>query len=142
MHDSELKKFLVDTCPILPGQEARAWNLLCERLRDHTRAPSPCRWLVYPTWRGALLGATALFAAALLGDSAFSNLLPVSFASANSETPGIYATSFYSHSAQAQVVWLNGLPPASDQPTYLDPTTPVPRATSKNSRSSGKPDSL
>jgi hypothetical protein len=48
---------------------------------------------------------------------------PVSIATADSQSPGIYATAFYSDSAQAQVVWLNGMDPATDKPTYLDPTT-------------------
>jgi len=61
---------------------------------------------------------------AFLGNSVISSYWPISFASANSEAPGIYATSFYSHSAKAQVVWLNGMEPVSDKPTtYLDPTT-------------------
>ena len=48
---------------------------------------------------------------------------PLSVATADSQLPGVFATAFYSHSAQAQVVWLNGMEPASDKPTYLDPTT-------------------
>jgi len=60
-----------------------------------------------------------------VGNSVLTSYQPVSFASADSEAPGIYATSFYSHSAKAQVVWLNGLAPASDKPTYLDPTTVI-----------------
>jgi hypothetical protein len=83
----------------------------------------------------------AVCALLLLGNSAFSLFQPVSFASANSEVPGVYATSFYSHSAQAQVVWLNGLDPASDQPTYLDPTTPIHRP-SKSPHPSGNQGSL
>jgi hypothetical protein len=47
---------------------------------------------------------------------------PISLATADSQSPGVYATSFYSRSAQAQVVWLNGMDPATDKPTYLDPT--------------------
>ena len=55
------------------------------------------------------------------------------FATADSQAPGIYATAFYSKPAQAQVVWLNGMEPATDQPTYLDPTTVVPRHNNRRS---------
>jgi hypothetical protein len=51
----------------------------------------------------------------------------IALATAASQSPGIYATAFYSRTAQAQVVWLNGMEPASDKPTFLDPTTVVPR---------------
>jgi hypothetical protein len=140
MDDSQLKNLLLETRPIQPGQEARAWTALRERLYQ-TPSPSPWRWLFYPTWRGASVAFAAVCALLLLGNSAFSLFQPVSFASANSEVPGVYATSFYSHSAQAQVVWLNGLDPASDQPTYLDPTTPIHRP-SKSPHPSGNQGSL
>ena len=32
MHDSELRKLLLDTCPVRPGQEDRAWAALREEL--------------------------------------------------------------------------------------------------------------
>jgi hypothetical protein len=40
--------------------------------------------------------------------------------SASSQSPGIFATAFYSQPAHAQVVWLNGMDPASDGPSYMD----------------------
>lgn len=140
MDDSELKKLLVETCPIRPGQEARAWTALRERLYQK---PSPGPWarIFSPAWRGFYAGAALVCALLFLCNTAVSHLQPVSFASANSEVPGVYATSFYSHSARAQVVWLNGLGSASDQPTYLDPTTPIPRL-SKSPPPSGNPGNL
>jgi hypothetical protein len=140
MDDCELKNLLAETCPVLPGQEARAWTALRERLYQ---APSPSPWLRFlsPYWRGVYAGGALVCALLFLCNSAVSYFYPVSLASANSEVPGVYATSFYSHSAKAQVVWLNGLEPASDQPTYLDPTTPVPRP-AKSPHPSGDPGSL
>ena len=126
MQDSELKKILLETCPVRPGQEERAWKALQQRLnRNSTRSAqsSSYSWLYLPTWRGAVVGLAAICFAVLIGNTVVSSYWPVSFASADSASPGIYATSFYSHSAKAQVVWLDGLAPASDKPTYLDPTT-------------------
>ena len=61
-----------------------------------------------------------------LGGNYVAGLLePGSLATADSQSPGIYATAFYSRSAQAQVVWLNGMEPATDKLTYLDPTTVI-----------------
>jgi hypothetical protein len=122
MQDSELKNLLLETCPVRPGQEERAWKALQLRL-GKVPARSVWTWLFVPTWRGFGLAFAAGCITILVGNSLISNYWPVSFASVDSESPGIYATSFYSHSAQAQVVWLNGLTPASDKPTYLDPTT-------------------
>jgi hypothetical protein len=140
MDDSQIKNLLLETCPIRPGQEARAWTALRDRLYQ-TPAPSPWRRFFSPYWRGVYAGATLVCALLFLANTAASWLYPVSLASANSETPGVYATSFYSHSAGAQVVWLNGLGAASDQPTYLDPTTPVHR-TAKTAHPSGDQGSL
>jgi len=126
MHDRELKKLLLETCPVRPGQESRAWTALRDQLYQARQARSGWSWLYYPTWRGLTVAVLVLalipFAASFIG------LQPISLATADSQSPGIYATSFYSRSAQAQVVWLNGMDPASDKPTYLDPTTVVPRA--------------
>jgi len=130
MQDSELKKILQETCPVRPGQEARAWAALKdrlnkERLNRSARPGSAWGWTYYPTWRGL---AVALVAVALLpwaGNFVWSHLQPKAFATANSQSPGIYATAFYSRSADAQVVWLNGMEPATDKPTYLDPTTVI-----------------
>lgn len=58
--------------------------------------------------------------------------------SADSQSPGIFATAFYSQPARAQVVWLNGMDPATDGPTYMDPTTKINEA----SPSSARPDRL
>ena len=123
MQDHELKKLLMETCPVLPGQEGRAWAALREELFQSRKKRSGWSWLYYPTWRGAALAGVALLLAFVAGDVYLANLSPRSLATANSQSPGIYATSFYSRSAGAQVVWLNGMDPASDRPTYLDPTT-------------------
>src|ERR1700732_4408101 len=113
MHDHELKKLLLETHPVRPGQEECAWSALKERL-----SPTPNRaWLYYPTWRGASVGLAALCLAAGMGDYVLQRSIPICFASADSQSPGIYATAFYSNSAHAQVVWLTGLNPATDQPT-------------------------
>src|SRR5882757_9293167 len=106
MHDSELKKLLQETCQVLPGQEDRAWKALQARLAQASPASSRWAWLYFPTWRGAGVAFAAVAVLAFLGNSVMVNYWPVSFASADSEAPGIYATSFYSHSAKAQVVWL------------------------------------
>ena len=131
MHDSELKKLLLETCPVRPGQEARAWDALRNRLYRPSTAHSRWAWLYIPTWRGAAIGFAAVGVMVIIANTVVVNFRPVSFASADSEAPGIYATSFYSHSAQAQVVWLNGLEPATDKPTYLDPTTVIRRPQSQ-----------
>jgi hypothetical protein len=120
MNDSDLKKLLRETCPVRPGQEDRAWNSLREQLFV-VRSRSAWGWLFYPSWRGAVVAAVALALVPVLGS--FLTGQPISLATADSQSPGIYATAFYSRPAQAQVVWLNGMEPASDKPTYLDPTT-------------------
>jgi anti-sigma-K factor RskA len=79
--------------------------------------------LFYPTWRGAAVGAVALLLVFVAGRFVTEAMTPPEFATAASQSPGIYATSFYSSPGKAQVVWLNGLEPASDKPTYLDPST-------------------
>jgi len=104
MQDSELKTILLETCPIRPGQEARAWNALRDRLYPAKPATASQGWLNSHTFRGALIGFTAAFAILLLANLFLTGFQSVSYASANSEAPGIYATSFYSHSAKAQVV--------------------------------------
>jgi anti-sigma-K factor RskA len=139
MHDSELKKLLIETCPIRPGQEERAWTATRDRL--FAARPSKWAWLYLPSWRGAAVAAVALLAVATVGDMIALHNQHLAFVSARSQAPGIYATSFYSSSAQAQVVWLNGMDPASDKPSYLDPTTSIPAA-SQNSKSSADPNSL
>ena len=124
MHDSELKKLLLETCPVRPGQEARAWSALKDRLNAK---PAPSAWygLFYPTWRGLTVAVVAIVFIPVVADYAGFSLRPQSLATADSQVPGVYATSFYSRSAQAQVVWLNGMEPATDKPTYLDPTSVV-----------------
>jgi hypothetical protein len=141
MHDSELKKLLLETCPVRPGQESRAWAALSEQLYRATPARSGWSWLFYPSWRGLAVVGVALVLIPIVGDFFFGQ--HVSFATADSQSPGIYATSFYSRTAQAQVVWLNGMEPASDKPTYLDPTTVVAGSTHAPAPSpSGDPNSL
>ncbi len=128
MHDSEIKKLLLETCPVQPGQEDRAWIALRQRLYGQP-APSRWAWFYAPTWHGALTGLALLCVIALSAELIASHSQPISFASARSEAPGIYATSFYSHAADAQVVWLNGLDPATDRPA---PSTPPASDTPAN----------
>jgi len=125
MHDSELKKLLIETCPVRPGQESRAWSALREQLYPAQQARSGWSWLYYPTWRGLAVAVVALALIPIIGDFIVGSLETVSLATADSQSPGIYATAFYSRSAQAQVVWLNGMAPATDKLTYLDPTTVI-----------------
>jgi hypothetical protein len=135
MQDSELKKLLLETCPVRPGQEDRAWEALKSRLYPTAQASSKWSWLFYPTWRGLTVALVAMVLIPVAGS--FFSGHPISLATADSQSPGIYATSFYSRSAQAQVVWLNGMDPASDKPTYLDPT-----GSAKPSRPAHDPNSL
>jgi len=140
MEDRELRKLLLETCPVRPGQEERAWAALRERL--HAR-PEPSVWrsLLVPTWRnGAFAGlAFGLVAGAVI--TFFVTSQSEIFATADSQAPGIYATSFYSKSAQAQVVWLNGMEPASDKPTFLEKSGPVANPPANNAPA-GDPNSL
>ena len=137
MHDSELKKLLLESHPIRPGQEERAWSQLKERLAQPRQSKSDS---ILAGWPWALTGCALILIACLAGNSSFRSL---SFASAASQSPGIYATAFYSHTAQAQVVWLNGMGPASDKPTYLDPTTVIPaQSDSHQSLPTDDPNSL
>jgi hypothetical protein len=107
MNDHDLKTTLQETCPVLPGQEARAWGLLNERLQKPAHA--------FPSWltsRSALAcGACVAVLAVLAAHLATPAIPPVSAAS---QAPGIFATAFYSQGAHAQVVWLNGMDPATD----------------------------
>jgi hypothetical protein len=111
MSDHELSQLLQETCPVLPGQEARAWMRLQERLARPAR-PAWLRW--QPLLASGAASAALLFLAIRVATPAVE---PVSAAS---QSPGIFATAFYSQPAHAQVVWLNGLDPASDGPTYMD----------------------
>jgi len=146
MHDRELKKLLLETCPVRPGQEGRAWSGLRERLdqakqaRAHSHARSFWNWLYYPTWRGLAVAVVALALIPITGE--FFGGQPVALATADSQSPGIYATAFYSRSAQAQVVWLTGMDPAGDKPTYLDPTTGIGGETETPPQPTGDPNSL
>lgn len=87
------------------------------------------------------MAAVALALILVTGDFVLGRLEPVSLATADSQSPGIYATSFYSRSAQAQVIWLNGMDPATDKPTYLDPTTVI-TGTTETPQPTGDPNSL
>jgi hypothetical protein len=122
MQDSELKKLLIETCPVRPGQEGRAWSALRDRLHHPKQARSEWNWLYYPTWRGLAVAVVALALIPMVGNFVAGRLELGSLATADSQSPGIYATAFYSRSAQAQVVWLNGMEPATDKLTYMDPT--------------------
>jgi hypothetical protein len=124
MPDRELKILLLETCPVRPGQEERAWSALKARFSANP-VPAAWYWLFYPTWRGLTVAVLAIVFIPVMADYAGFSLRPESLATADSQLPGVYATSFYSRSAQAQVVWLNGMEPATDKPTYLDPTSVV-----------------
>lgn len=122
MHDSELKKLLIETHPVRPGQEERAWAHLRERLSS----PEPAsRFSFLMSWRTAVVTCSVAVAAIMAFTFVSQRSYPTSFASVVSQSPGVYATTFYSHTAQAQVVWLNGLDTASDGLSYMDPTTVV-----------------
>ncbi len=138
MQDSDLKKLLLETCPIRPGQESRAWSVLQERL-FHQQPRSVWSWLYYPTWRGLILAVVTLALIPLVGS--FFGSQPVGLITAESQAPGIYATAFYSRPAQAQVVWLNGMEPATDKLTYMDPTMVI-GGTTATSPAKGDPNSL
>lgn len=141
MHDRELKKLLLETCPVRPGQEGRAWSALRDRLYQPQTARSGWSWLYYPTWRGLAVAAVALALIPITGDFLVGGGESIALATADSQSPGIYATAFYSRTAQAQVVWLNGMEPATDKPTYLDPTTVV-SGTKGMPQPAGDPNSL
>ena len=116
MTDHNLRELLQETCPVLPGQENRAWGQLQER----RSRPTPPAWL---RWQSVLASGAAVATLALVAVRLASpSVAPVSAAS---QSPGIFATAFYSQNAHAQVVWLNGMEPASDGPTYMDPTSKI-----------------
>jgi len=114
MNDQELKELLQEMHPVLPGQEPRAWTQLQERLAGPAVAPA---WLA---WRR--LGVVSAGVAALVLITFYSSTPTAVAVSASSQSPGIFATAFYSKPAHAQVVWLNGMEPAKDGPTYMDRT--------------------
>jgi hypothetical protein len=140
MQDSELKKLLLETCPVRPGQEDRAWAVLRERLAKKKVGTSSWNWLYFPTWRSMAVTAAVVALVLIPLLEFFAGAEAISVATANSQLPGIYATAFYSRPAQAQVVWLNGMEPASDKPTYLDPTTVI--STKHAAQPAGDPNSL
>ncbi len=148
MQDSDLKKLLLETCPVLPGQEARAWAVLRNRLaQPKLSAQAGARagesgwaWIYLFSWRGLGIAASLTVGLFVAGQFFGIGVRPLSLATANSQAPGIYATSFYSNSAKAQVVWLNGMEPATDKPTYLDPTTSTQNG--NTSATVGDPNSL
>ena len=141
MEDRELKKLLLETCPVRPGQEARAWSSLREQLFLRPQV-SGWRSLLLPTWRnGALAGVgVGLMVGAVLSFALTSQSRI--FATADSQAPGVYATSFYSTSAKAQVVWLNGMEPATDKPTFLEKTGAISKPPENTSGPNGDPNSL
>src|ERR1700692_3822887 len=105
MQDRELKKLLLETCPVRPGQESRAWSALREQLYPAMQAQQArggWSWLYYPTWRGLAVAVVALVLIPIMGEFIAGPLTPVALATADSQSPGIYATAFYSRSAQAQ----------------------------------------
>jgi hypothetical protein len=141
MEDRELRKLLLETCPVRPGQEDRAWSALRQRLYAK---PARTGWssFLQPTWRnGALAGVAFGLLVGAVVSFAVTTQTQI-FATADSQAPGIYATSFYSRSAKAQVVWLNGMEPASDKPTFLEKTGQVITPRANNSAPAGDPNSL
>ena len=102
---------------------------------------SAWNWLYYPTWRGLAVAIVALAIIPVGGNLLWERLQPTALATADSQSPGIYATAFYSRAADAQVVWLNGMEPATDSPTYLDPTTVI-KQRSETASPAGDPNSL
>jgi hypothetical protein len=141
MHDSELKKLLLDTHPIRPGQEERAWAHLKDRfsLAGELKSIS-----IFINWRSTVAAWLLVILTIVGGDFMAMRSSSTPFASAASQSPGIYATAFYSHTAHAQVVWLNGLEPATDRLTYLDPTMVVTGTSDSTppSQPAGDPNSL
>ena len=133
MNDQELREALTETWPIRPGQEGRAWSSLQHSLRGKA---SPR--IVLFSFPRVLVGGFALVGLVLLA-LRFTAPIPAPL-SADSQSPGIFATAFYSQPARAQVVWLNGMDPATDGPTYMDPTTKVDEAALATPAS--KPDRL
>lgn len=140
MQDSELKQLLLQTHPVRPGQEERAWKALQARLA--APASRGWSWLYLPGWHATVAAVTALVLVAFVGSYLGYQPARLTYLSADSQAPGIYATAFYSKPAGAQVVWLNGLEPATDKPTYLDPTTDPSHQSSKSGSPAGDPNSL
>ncbi len=138
MNDLEIKNLLLETCPVLPGQEQRAWASLRDRIAPVARTSRLRGWFAAPIVRPAFYMGLGFLLAVLVFNRPGRHAL----AFADSQSPGIYATSFYSNSAQAQVVWLNGMEPATDRPTYLDPTTPVHSSQHTAAPAARDPDSL
>jgi hypothetical protein len=136
MNDSELKSLLLDTCPVLPGQEERAWASLQGRLAPGAKPAGLGSWRAFSFWRPLAYASFGFLIAVVLFNVDAMRPVRHALVFADSQSPGIYATSFYSHSAQAQVVWLNGMDPATDRPTYLDPTTEPHRPAAKSSQNS------
>jgi len=142
VRDTELKNLLLETCPIRPGQEERAWTQLKGHFSPTRPSPSESHSFLF-SWRGALAGCFLMAIILTIGDLVTMSSSSTPVASASSQMPGVYATAFYSHSTHAQVVWLNGMEPASDKLTYLDPTTAIPSpSASENSQPSIDPNGL
>ena len=133
MNDLELKRHLQETCPVRPGQESRAWEALRTRLQKPVKERA---WLFFPTWRSLAFTCLAILLMPAVFDLGL-NMRPVrhGLVFADSQTPGIEATTFYSSKAQAQVVWLKGMDPATDQPTYMDHTSVIHAKTGLNADS-------
>ena len=139
MNDSELKKLLLEAHPIKPGQEERAWA----QLKSHLSPTEQLRSLsFFMGWRTGLATCALIITGIFVANLVTTGSYPSSFASAASQSPGIYATAFYSHSAHAQVVWLNGLEPASDKLSYMDPTMVVAGSDANAPQPAGDPNGL
>ena len=98
---------------------------LRDRLQAKVTPGTAWNWVHPSAWRGWAVACIALALLPVVGLFAYIHGEHIGLATADSKSPGIYATAFYSHSAQAQVVWLNGMEPVSDKPSYMDPTTVI-----------------
>jgi hypothetical protein len=142
MQDSEFKRLLIETCPVRPGQQVRAWSALRDQLYgEKQETHSALSWFYHTSFRGLAVAAVAIAVLAGIGGFFVGRMQPVAVATADSEAPGVYATAFYSRPAKAQVVWLNGMEPATDKPTYLDPTSAISDKPDKTKQASD-PNSL
>ena len=117
MNDHDLRDLLKETWPVRPGQESRAWSAWQTRSTQGSARPAAA-------WRALLVSSGAAIACAALFLALWPTP-PVAPVSAASQSPEIFATAFYSKPAQAQVVWLNGMAPATDGPTYMDPSSRI-----------------
>ncbi|MEM1058911.1 MAG: hypothetical protein AAGK14_06660 [Verrucomicrobiota bacterium] len=91
-------------------RQPHAWSQLQERLEG---AGPALGWLDYASWKWAGAGLLSAAAAMVLVLAVFSNpATRVDLQSVNQ--PKVWATPFYSSEADADVIWLSGLPMAQE----------------------------